>query len=240
MKILNQYINKFIGAASIAVLMSGCTLFGLDVQKDYNREPKTLDPKIYKTAWEFLKEKSAITSENQNGFSRMMDAIIYSEIDTTEYMKPGRTFIFLTNAAIYHSSATNAAALFNHFKINNARATSWSSYSKEFVRNYLKYLIVEGVHDHYTIPANDIIEANTLAPAGYFNTLPANITITGFFANTNPDSKMLLRVLNSSPSNTSDYPLQINNAHNMRTSSLLATNGSIHVAGAYVIPQLPL
>jgi hypothetical protein len=170
----------------------------------------------------------------------MMDAIIYSEIDTMEYMKPGRTYILLTNAAIYHTSSGNALALFNHFKINNARATSWASYSKEFVRNYLKYLIVEGVHDHYTIQGTEVITAKTLAPIGYFNTLPANYSITNFFPDNNPQSEMLLRILNSSPSNTSDYPLQINNTLNMRTSSILATNGTIHVAGSYVVPMLPL
>ena len=239
MKILNQYIEKLIGAACIAVLVSGCSLFGLDVQEDYDRTPKTLDPKIYKTTWEFLKEKSTVPTNN-NGFSRMMDAIIYSEIDTMEYMKPGRTFILLTNASIYHATASNTTAFFNNVKINNARATSWASYSKEFVRNYLKYLIVEGVHDHYTIKGTEIITANTLAPAGYFNTLPTGYTMLNFFPDNNPESVMLLRVLNSSPSNTSDYPLQVNNTFNMRTSSILATNGTIHVAGAYLIPMLPL
>ncbi len=239
MKILNHYIKNFIGAASIAVLMSGCSLFGLDVQKDYDRTPKTLDPKIYKTTWEFIKEKAA-NPANNNGLSRMLDAIIYSEIDTMEYMKPGRTFILLTNAAIYNSSASNTAVFWNNVKINNARATAWSSYSKEFVRNYLKYLIVEGVHDHYTIPANQVITANTLAPTGYFNTLPAGYTMLNFIPDNNPESVMLLRVINSSPSNTSDYPLQVNNTYNMRTSSILATNGTIHVFGGYLIPMLPL
>jgi hypothetical protein len=239
MNIIHQYTKKFIGAIALIVLLSGCSLFDLDVQKDYNRTPKTLDPKIYKTTWEYLKEKSA-NPANNNGFSRMMDAIIYSEIDTTEYTKPGRTFILLTNASIYHATASNTTAFFNNVRINNARATSWASYSKEFVRNYLKYLIVEGVHDHYTIPASEIITAKTLAPEGYFNTLPANYTMLNFFPDNNPESVMLLRVLNSSPSNTSDYPLQVNNVYNMRTSSILATNGTIHVAGAYLIPMLPL
>lgn len=239
MKKIYQHTKILISAAAISALISGCSLFGLDVQKDYDRTPKTLDPKIYKTTWEFIKEKGA-SPTNNNGLSRMLEAIIYSEIDTLEYTKPGRTFILFTNASIFNTSATNTTVFFNNVRINNARATAWSSYSKEFVRNYLKYLIVEGIHDHYTIQANEVVTAKTLAPAGYFNMLPAGYTMLNFLPDNNPESEMLLRVINSSPSNTSDYPLQVNNTVNMRTSSIQASNGSIHVSGAYLTPMLPL
>ncbi|ADY52615.1 hypothetical protein Pedsa_2063 [Pseudopedobacter saltans DSM 12145] len=240
MKTIYRIFKKVGGGIAALALFSGCTLFGLDVQKDYNRTPHTLDPKMDKTVWQYLKERSYGNTAETRVFARMMDAIIYSEIDTLEYTKPNRTFILMYGASSGNPPTLSAPAFWTNFKVNNANATNWNQYPKEFVRNYLKYLIVEGEYNHYTIPALQTINANTLCPAGYFNTLPTGITLANFIPNTNPESIMTIKVLNSSPSNTSDYPIQLNDVLNVRTSSILATNGTVHVIGSFFSPALPL
>jgi hypothetical protein len=50
---------------------------------------------------------------------------------------------------------------------------------------------------------------------------------------------MTIKVLNSSPSNTSDYPIVLNEVLNVRTSSIQATNGSIHVIGGVLTTSIP-
>ncbi|MFD1630799.1 hypothetical protein [Pseudopedobacter beijingensis] len=245
MKTIYKILNKLGGSVIAVTLLSGCTLFGLDIQKDYNRTPHTLEPNLNKTVWQYLKDRSSGSTAESMIFSRMMEGIEYAEIDSNEYKKPGRTFILLHNDMIYRSKATEVS-FWNSVKVNGQRATKWSDYPKEFVRNYFLYLIVEGVYDHYTLSPLETVRAKTLAPAGYFNSLPPGITMLNFVANTNPESLMYIKMLNSSASNTSDYPIQLNDFFNIRTSSLLATNGTIHVAGyigangPYLIPVLPL
>lgn len=234
MKKINLIIGKIVALLFVSALTTGCTLMGLDMQEDYNRTPHTLDPHINKTAWEFIKER-AISGDKT--FERLMAGIEYSEIDTLEYMKPGRTFIVLNKDAV---SVTNKApnGVWQNFLIGNKAATAWTAYPKEFVKNYLLYLIIEGEHNHYTLPAVKSVEVQTLSPKGYWNTLPAGITLTNFVPN--PDSKMYMRVSNGSNGNTQDYPILLNdNNNNVRTSDILATNGTVHVVERFVTPILP-
>ncbi|HTN19172.1 MAG TPA: hypothetical protein VL125_01810 [Pelobium sp.] len=232
MKKIYRNTVKVLAVLIATTTLYSCSLVGLDVQKDYDRVTHTLDPELRMDTWEYLKLRSHGTLAEDKVFASMMDAIEYAEIDSMEYKKPGRTFILIHDAA--------AKDFFKNVKINNVAGTSFRSYPKEFIKNYLLYLIVDGVYDHYTIPALTTIDATTMAPAGYFNTLPTGITMPKYVANTNPQSIMRLAVLNTSVSNTSDSPIQLNEVLNVRTSSLLATNGSIHVIGATLIPSLPL
>jgi hypothetical protein len=50
---------------------------------------------------------------------------------------------------------------------------------------------------------------------------------------------MTIKVLNASPSNTSDYPIQLNGSTNVTTSDLLATNGVVDVMNSFVSPNPP-
>ena len=244
MKLLSIVTRMYFVPLCMGILFSGCSLVGLDLQEDYNRTPHTLDPHLYKNAWEYLESRSktdVAAPAADKIFTRMMEAIVYSEIDIEEYKKPGRTYIFLHNDAILRGNNNDA-----FFRVNfsgNAAATAWTAYPKEFVRNYLKYLIVEGVHNHYTLPAVEKVTVKTLAPAGAFTALPSGITrntaATLYPFVSNPTSEMVLQILNNSPSNTQDYPIRINDHLNVRTSSLLATNGTIHVVDRYVTTTLP-
>jgi len=217
-------------ALGLAGSLSGCSMFGLDLQKDYDRTPHTLDPHIYKTAWQYLKERSRGTTSTNQIFASMMDAIEYAGIDSNEYKVQGRTYIFLNAAA-------SKAVWANVKTVKNVAATKWADYPKEDVKKYFQYLILQGVYDHYTLPPIDNMTVKTLAPEGAFTINSTGFVIPAFVSN--PTSQMKIKVLNSSPSNTADYPIQFNNVVNAVTSSILATNGTIHVIGTYLTTNNP-
>ena len=180
-----------------------------------------------------MTQKKNNTVKSDTLFRRMYDAIIYSGIDTNEYTKPGRTYFFLNQAA---AKAAWAAV----YTSANKAGTSWKSYPAADVKNYLYYLILNGVYSHYNLPVNDVTAATLLAPGAYANN-PVNFnfrTTPAFIPN--PNSTMAIKVLNASPSNTSDYPIQLNQTYNVNTSDLLATNGVVDVMTAFVSPSLNL
>jgi hypothetical protein len=239
MKNSRKNFEKIAFLFCIIFALSGC----YKLQKDYKYTPQPLDPHINKTAWQFLVDRS-IGKNPDTVFKRMYDAIIYSGMDTNEYKKPNRTYIFLYTDAISRTSnlnpATSDVGFFGAFLVKGKNGTKWSDYPPDFVKTYLQYLIIEGVYDHYTLPAINTIQVKTLAPADIFATLPSGITFNPTIPYMpNPKSTMELQVVNSSPSNTSDYPIQLNEYRNVRTSSILATNGSIHVIDRFLNTGFP-
>ena len=232
-------MNKVLIAVALIVLATGCKKMSL--QKDYNRTPQTVDPHVYKTAWEYLKQRALGNNAADSVWKRMYEGILYSEIDTNEYTKPNRTYIFLNNDAITRTNSNAAdVGFFDAYRVNGATGKKWQDYPKDFVKTYLQYMIIDGVFDHYTLPPINGVETHTLAPAGSLNSLPAGITRNSAYPFVpNPNSIMTLRVLNSSPSNTSDYPVVLNESRNVRTSSILATNGSIHAVDRFVTTTKP-
>jgi len=231
---LHSFLFIFLG------VLQGCTLFGLDVQEDFDRKPHTLNPNLNKTAWQYLNDRAKGSTTNDQIFSRMLEGIQYAGIDSNEYKKPNRTYIFLHNDAINRSSTPPTDSFFGANLVDGKPVLAWTGYPKEFVKRYFEYLILEGEYSHYTLPALEAVEANTLAPKGSLTTLPAGITRHASVVFTpNPESTMSIRVLNSSPSNTSDYPVQLNGVRNVRTSSLLATNGVVHVIDRYLTTTVP-
>jgi hypothetical protein len=87
------------------------------------------------------------------------------------------------------------------------------------------------------LPITDVT-AQTLAPAGVYSAPPAGFKVTDLTLFPNPKSVLNIRVQNASPSNTSDYPLMINNLIAVTTSDLLATNGVIQVVAGVVSPAI--
>ena len=192
----------------------------LALQKDYNRTPDTLDAHLNVSAWHYLMNRS-IGGSPDTIFKRMYDGIIYSGIDTNEYIQTNRTFIFLHNDAIYRVSGSTVQpdCFFGRNLVGGKPATSWTQYSKDFVKAYFQYLLIQGQYSHFTLPtANQGV--STLAPQN---------TYTG-----NPSSVMNLRVYNGSYSNTQDEPIVINDSVNVRTSDMLPTNGVIQVVDRYI------
>src|ERR1700712_3625261 len=122
---------NFIPIAIILACLSISTMFSscLKLQKDYNRKTNvdTLDGHLYKTAWAYLKSR-AYGSNTDTIFRRMYDGIIYSGIDTNEYVKPNRTFILLNNTAV-------SGSVWAKYKNGTAVGKSWASYPKTDVKN---------------------------------------------------------------------------------------------------------
>jgi hypothetical protein len=164
----------------------------------------------------------------------MYDAIIFSGIDTLEYTKPNRTFIFFTNVSVTTKTTGYWAAFLTAKKVAGKK---WSDYAAADIKSYLQYLILQGQYSHYNLPINDV-DIATLAPAGTYTNNTTSFTIPGTFAS-NPNSVIRMKVLNSSPSTSSDYPLVINGTYNVATSDLLATNGVVQVIAIPVTPILP-
>jgi len=229
MKKLKNMIAALLVLAAIALIAPGC----MKLQKNFTRSTTdTLDAHLNKTAWAYLKSRAYNnTTPSDTLFRRMYDAIIYSGIDTNEYIKPGRTFLFLNTAA---AKAVWAAVYTSAGKAG----TSWKSYPAADVKNYLQYLILTGVYSHYNLPNSDVV-ANTLLAPGAYATNPVNFKFNTPVFIPNTTSTMTIKVLNASPSNTSDYPIQLNGAYNVNTSDLLATNGVVDVMSVYVSPNLP-
>ncbi|OCX52164.1 hypothetical protein BEL04_11790 [Mucilaginibacter sp. PPCGB 2223] len=231
MKKIKYIIIMLVVLSSAAIIMPGC----MKLQKDFTRSTTdTLDAHLNKTAWAYLKSRAyQNATPSDTLFRRMYDAIIYSGIDTNEYIKPNRTYLFLNQAA---AKAVWAGV----FTSANKAGTSWKSYPAADVKNYLQYLILQGQYTHYNLPVYDVV-ANTLLAPGTYATNPVNFkfnfTSAPFIPN--PTSTMTIKVLNASPSNTSDYPIQLNGSMNVNTSDLLATNGVVDVMSVAVNPNLP-
>lgn len=228
-----------LAAAAIAVLASGCTLFGLKKQTDNNRSTNidTIDAHLNMTAWAYIKSRGLQShTKADTPLALLQRAILYSGIDTNEYIKPNRTYI-CPNAAscklVYAGFFTSAGKA----------AARWQDYSKADVKNYLMYLILDQQYTHYNMPYNNVT-AQSLAPAGTYTTQPTGfrVVIPGSSPATftpNATSNMLIRVLNASNGNTSDYPIFINDNNYVTTSDLLATNGVVDVVATLISPSRP-
>jgi hypothetical protein len=205
--------------AGIMLLTNGCKLANLDLQQNSDYTPQVLDPHINMSAWQYIKNRSY--GPKDTVFKFMRQAIEYSGIDTNEYIKSGRTFIFLHNDAIFRTTTTNKITTittdcyFGKYLVNGKPGTKWSDYPKDQVKNYLLYLIVQGVYSFDNLTVNNTI-VNTLQPLNYD---PLN-----------PTSIMQIRV-----NNDSNFTMRFNDFSNsvgyvsVRTSNILATNGDIHV-----------
>jgi hypothetical protein len=94
----------------------------------------------------------------------MYEGILYSGIDTNEYTKPGRTYIFLNNDAVTRTNSNPTdVGFFGAYQVSGKNGTKWSDYPKDFVKDYLQYLILDGVYDHYSLPAINTVEVNPYA-----------------------------------------------------------------------------
>src|SRR4051812_27266172 len=98
MRNLKIFGVKFFFLSCIVLVLSQGLTGCYKLQKDYTRTPDTVDAHIYKTAWQFIKDRG-IANNTDTIFRVMYNAIIYSGIDTNEYTVPGRTYILLNNTA---------------------------------------------------------------------------------------------------------------------------------------------
>jgi hypothetical protein len=221
MKQVSNIFILFIFAATITTSSTGCKkVLGLEKQTDWNFDPVTLDPHINISAWEFLKKRALGTVPADTILKRMYQGIIYAGIDSAEYMKENRTYVFLHNDAIVRG--VNTDAYWGFYKVGSPLrvATSWSEYPVDSVRNWLLYLIAEGNHTFETL-GPIVKEVNTL--------MPKNVNPN------NPESIITFRI-----NNASDSKFMINDfigslrSTTARTAGIIATNGPVHVVDRIV------
>src|SRR5579872_7467539 len=212
---------------------AGCKKFiGLSLQTDATHTPYLLNPNLNMTAWQYLKYRSGVDAANPNWqtdtvFKLMYEAVLYSGIDTNEYAKPNRTFIFLHNLAVQTFNATVPVTVSNncywgYYPVDSVPATSWSQYTPAQVKAWLQYLIVQGEYNFNNLTPNSVT-VGTL--------LPANAD------SLNPTSIMVL-ARNDDPSSGA---ITINNfvgsysSTTVRSGGYVSTNGPIQVVGNLVI-----
>lgn len=247
-----------------SVMMSSCSMFGLDIQEDYKYEPSTLDPHINISAKEYLlsRGKNPVIA-NDTVFKWMELGLEYAGIDLAEYEKPGRTFVFLNNASIRVRNANTGVITAGMWfdlpavtTIVNGVATTrpankWSDYSVETVRNYFLYLIALGDYSFGNAQLENTTFETLLGPGktagletrlGYLVTstepVPGNTRVLLFDYSTGTGTGFDPEGKINFKMLNSDYsPLQVNNATTLATSGIISTNGKIHVAGATVYPS---
>ena len=211
----------------------GCKkLAGLSLQTDATHTPFLLNPNINMNAWQYMKYRSGADTTNPNWttdtvFKLMYQAVLYSGIDTNEYTKPNRTFIFLHNVAVYTTSGTPPVVpntcYWGYYLVGPSQvpATSWSGYTPAQVKSWLQYLIVQGEYSF-----------GNLTPLG----TTVNTTLPTGSDTLNPQSIMVL-----TRNNDQNAQLTINNFigsysyTTVRTGGIIATNGPIQVVGGLVI-----
>ena len=213
------------------MVFTGCKkLAGLSLQTDATHTQFLLNPNLTMNAWQYMKYRSGVDPSNPSWASdtvlkRMYQAVLYSGIDTNEYTKPNRTFIFLHNVAVITTSGTPPVVpntcYWGYYLVDSLPATSWASYTPAQVKSWLQYLIVQGEYSF-----------DNLTPIGTtVNTLLPQNTDT-----LNPQSIMVL-----ARNNDQNAQLTINNFigsysyTTVRTGGIIATNGPIQVVGNLVI-----
>lgn len=178
---MKKFIGSVLAGCTAVLAISGC----YKLQKDYKYVKYELDPHINMTAKDYLMLRGDVAGSDTI-FKWMKKGIDYAGIDTNEYAKPNRTFIFLHNNAIrtLSSNKVNGGFFFDYpIVVKNPTtgvplkslvdptqdslrpATSWNEYPQQMVKNYFLSLIVDGVYgfDNLGVPNKSV---PTLLPAG--------------------------------------------------------------------------
>ncbi len=244
------------------MFISGC----YKLQSDYKYVKSEIDPHYNMTVKDFIISRGINGVGSDTIFKWMQLGIQYAGIDMAEYEKPGRTYILLHTDAIRRLSSgkTTGGFFFDYpiivkdssgnpikSKLDNSMdstrpALYWTEYPKEFVKNLLLYMIVQGEYGFDNLQITDTA-VQTLLPAGATAspkdsklawvvtkttpnpdvTLSAAITFiangsggTGF----DPEGKMNLKIANNDAS-----PIVMNDRSWDRSAGYYFTNGRAHV-----------
>lgn len=228
-------IGLTLAVASLLSMTGGCKkLLGLELQQNVDHPTHTIDPRLNRTAWDYIKARALGSPDSV--FYKFYLAIQYSGIDTNEYTKPGRTFILLHNDAVqrFVSNKITTDCYWGHYLVGGSPATSWQNYSPAQVKAWLQYLIVQGNYNYNfgsSINAPDLTILNNLNVTATTLLPPGTDTL-------NPTSIMLLSLTNDRNSS-----VQLNNFLGsayyvtMSTAGYIVTNGSAHVANRVVYYQ---
>lgn len=151
-----QYIKATVASLGLALLVSGCELFGLDYQKPYEFDYEEGIPsnKVNMSTWDFIKSRPDL-------FSLLQEAIEYTGLEN-EFTQLGCTYLLPTNTAFNSETAADKS----YFQVNQLTyfddelgqdvsyaPITMTAYPKEQVKEFLLYHIVKGLYTHSNLPA---------------------------------------------------------------------------------------
>ncbi len=227
----------------LSLIITGCNLFGLELQENYKYDSSTFDPKVDKTVLEYMKSDPAL-------FSSMLEAIKWAEMEE-EYNKPNRTYILLTNRALmdeeylptnpkiplgsYFACNKISNPVYNPLDVNTGPATivpdNWKAYPKEKVKAFLKYHIMLGLNTWKSAPSTQ----EWFRTAAYVEGLGDSCLIC-----------FSVRYDRTTPMGFNNYSATINTSTfsngprrgttNPKYSAIECTNGIVHVLDDYLLP----
>lgn len=216
---------------------------GLEFQESYDYDDSQYDPRVNKTALEYMKA-------DLEQFSSMLEAVQWAEMEE-EYTKTGRTYILLTNRALMDEEylPTNAKIpLGSYFACNRVPNPTynpldastgpktiipynWNAYPKAQVQAFLKYHIMLGLNNWKSAPSTQ----EWFRTAAYAEGLGDSCLIC-FSVKYDRNTAM----------NFNNYSATINNSTfsngprkgttNPKYSAIECTNGIVHVLDDYLLP----
>ena len=225
-------INILLAGLFCMALSSSCSMFGLDLQENYDYQKKVLDPHMNISAKQYLEQRGkAPLVANDTIFKWMQLGLEYAGIDLNEYAQPGRTFLLLSTNAIRVRNATTGvitAGMWFDFPIYEKNpdgsqiyladgftpkthpATSWKEYPVEDVKNYFLYLILKGDYGFDNATTNNTT-LETLLPPGSVasNKSKLGYYVAGTTPNLSPSGARNL-VVSATPANGFDPEGKIN------------------------------
>lgn len=147
---------KIIMCLVFPAFLTGCELFGLDMQESYEFDYEAGMPsnKVNMSTFDFIESRSDI-------FSLLYEAIVYAELEN-EFRQPDATYILPTNTAFNSETEADRSYFQTHQLSSVDEATgelaayapiSMTAYPKEVVREFLLYHIVKGKYTHTNLPA---------------------------------------------------------------------------------------
>lgn len=151
-----SYIKASIASIALAVMVTGCEVFGLDFQEAYDFDYSAGMPsnKVNMSTWEFIQSRPDI-------FTNLADAINYTGLQA-EFSQPGSTYLLPTDAAFSSTTASDLSYFQTHqltyFDEELGEEVSYAPtsvmvYPVEQIREFLLYHIVKGTYTHTNLPA---------------------------------------------------------------------------------------
>lgn len=223
--------TPFIAVLLSVLILTGCSIAGLDLQKDFKYDASIRNSKINMNALEFMKSRKDL-------FSSMIEAVNYAGL-ADEYTKPGRTFLLLTNRALSDETYAPVApsVMGSYFACNqipnpNYSATdpskgprmltpdTWSVYPVEQVKQFLLYHMTKEAISFSNAKAFPVFYESVAYKA------PGDTTMVSF--NLKNDRNATFLVNSFTGSRKVDLA--------PRTAGIDCTNGVIHVLDDYIIP----
>lgn len=250
-----------------ALMLSGC----YKRQKDFNYVKSEIDPHYNMTAKDYFLSRGTAGVGADTIFKWMQLGIEYAGIDLSEYEKPGRTFILLHNNAIrtLSSGKTNGGFFFDYpIVVKDANgnpikskidatldslrpALYWTDYSKDFVKNYFLYLIIQGEYGFDNLGINNTTVQTLLPPGTTVSNKDSKLSWVVTKTSPNPDPTLLTSIafapgagtgfdpegkMNLKIANNDQSPIVVNDRTSDRTAGFYFTNGRAHVYDKTVHP----